>query len=189
MDSKKRYQEYREHLQKIADLKYAAAVLQWDQETYMPVKGADFRARQVATLSELSHNLFTQESFKNILQDLLSADGLDAEEQKNVALSWYDYSQQEKMSGEFVRRMSEACSKSFQSWVEAKSASRFDIFRDDLATVIELKKQEADLLGYEGNPYNALLNQCLHTFYFYLCYACISYSTFIGCCRFVEFYS
>ena len=65
-------------------------------------KGAAFRAQQVATLSEMSHELFTRESFKNILQDLQSADGLD-EQQKNVALSWYDYTQQDKLPGEFVR--------------------------------------------------------------------------------------
>ena len=33
------YENYRNKLQQIADVKYAAAVLQWDQETYLPVKG------------------------------------------------------------------------------------------------------------------------------------------------------
>ncbi len=159
MDIKKLYQDYTQHMQKIADVRYAIAVLQWDQETYMPEKGAGFRAQQIATLSEISHDLFTKESFKNLLQDLMNSSGLDEAQQKNVSLSWYDYSQQQKLSGDFVRQLSEATSKSFQAWVSAKKNASFALFEKDLAGLIELKKQEADLLGYENHPYNALLNQ------------------------------
>lgn len=159
MDSKKRYADYTQHLQKIADTRYAIAVLQWDQETYMPPKGAAFRAQQVATLSEISHEMFTRASFKNLLQDLLACGDLDETQQKNVALSWYDYTQQQKLSGEFVRQLSEATSRSFQAWVNAKTANSFLLFEKDLAGLLELKKQEAALLGYEDHPYNALLNQ------------------------------
>jgi len=159
MDVKKKYQEYTLHLQKIADLRYAIAVLQWDQETYMPQKGAAFRAQQIATLSEMSHEMFTRESFKNLLQDLMAGGGLDETAQKNVSLSWYDYTQQQKVSGDFVRRLSEAISTSFQAWVSAKSAGNFSLFEKELTALLALKKQEADLLGYEAHPYNALLNQ------------------------------
>ena len=40
------YTEYIDRMQKIADVKYAAAVLEWDQETYLPPKGAEYRGRQ-----------------------------------------------------------------------------------------------------------------------------------------------
>lgn len=159
MNSNKQYNEYSTHLKKIADVRYAIAVLQWDQETYMPRKGAGFRAQQVATLSEISHELFTQESFKNILQDLLTDGNLDESQQKNIALSWYDYTQQEKLSGDFVRQLSEATSRSFQAWVTAKTNNDFSVFEPHLVTLLELKKREAGFLGYEQHPYNALLNQ------------------------------
>ena len=159
MELNKKYGDYTAHLKKIADIRYSIAVLQWDQETYMPQKGASFRAQQVATLSEMSHELFTRESFKNILQDLLSASDLDENQQKNVALSWYDYTQQEKLSGDFVRRLSEATSNSFQAWVTAKKENRFTVFEPHLNGLLELKKQEAAYLGFEDHPYNALLNQ------------------------------
>ena len=44
------YASYVTHMQQIADIKNALAVLQWDQETYLPPKGAAFRSRQMATL-------------------------------------------------------------------------------------------------------------------------------------------
>ena len=61
------YQQYKQHMQKIADVKNALAVLQWDQETYLPSKGAAFRGQQIATLSELIHQLSTEEKLGNML--------------------------------------------------------------------------------------------------------------------------
>lgn len=158
-NSKTLYKKYVQRLQKIADVKYAAAVLQWDQETYMPPKGANYRAQQVATLSEIAHHLYTQTSFKKILLQLKEATDLNDEQQKNITLSWYDYTQQEKLTPLFVRKLSTTVSKSFQAWMEARGKNKFSLFQKDLAALVKLKQQEADLLGYEQHAYNALINQ------------------------------
>ncbi|RYY68738.1 MAG: carboxypeptidase M32, partial [Chitinophagaceae bacterium] len=100
------YQEYKKNLQKIADVRYASAVLQWDQETYIPSKGGEIRGRQIATLSEIAHEQFTSNSFGNLLQELLSKDGLSDFEKKNVELSWYDYNKSKKLPAAFVRELS-----------------------------------------------------------------------------------
>ena len=55
----------------ITDVRSAHAVLQWDQETYMPPKGAGFRGQQISTLSEISHRFFSEEELGNILKELL----------------------------------------------------------------------------------------------------------------------
>ena len=49
--TKELYENYKTRLQRIADIKYAAAVLQWDQETYLPPKGNEIRGQQLATLT------------------------------------------------------------------------------------------------------------------------------------------
>jgi carboxypeptidase Taq len=38
----------------------AGAVLGWDQQTYMPPGGVAARADQLATLSKISHQMFTR---------------------------------------------------------------------------------------------------------------------------------
>jgi carboxypeptidase Taq len=70
MNSGELYKTYQTKMQKIADVKYASAVLQWDQETYLPKKGNDCRGRQIATLSEIAHQLFTDEKLGQLLQEL-----------------------------------------------------------------------------------------------------------------------
>ena len=55
---------------RIADVRAASAVLQWDQETYLPAGGAQFRGQQISTLSELAHELFSDEALGNLLNEL-----------------------------------------------------------------------------------------------------------------------
>jgi len=97
------YNQYQQLLQKIADVKYASAVLQWDQETYIPAKGGEIRGRQIATLSEVAHEQFISEKFGNILQQLLEINSLSDIEKRNVELSWYDYNKAKKLPADFVR--------------------------------------------------------------------------------------
>ncbi|MCW3114129.1 MAG: carboxypeptidase [Segetibacter sp.] len=152
------YNQYKSTMQKIADVKYAAAVLQWDQETYLPSKGADFRGQQLATLSEIAHEMFTGEKVGNLLQDLLSAD-LRGDQKRNVELTWEDYTRLKKLSPDFVRKMSEAVSASFHAWMEARKQNQFTIFEEKLSPLVALKRQEAELYGYQAHPYDALMNE------------------------------
>ena len=54
-----KFAELKARLVAINDLESAAAVLGWDQATYMPPGGARSRARQLATLGRLAHEQFT----------------------------------------------------------------------------------------------------------------------------------
>jgi len=158
MNSAEMYSEYKTKMQKIADVKYASAVLQWDQETYLPSKGADSRGRQIATLAEIAHQQFTDEKLGALLNDLEAKNDLSDTEKKNVLLSLEDYNKNKKLSSGFVRRMSEAVNKSFHAWIQARKENSFSTFEQPLDEIIKLKKEEADLLGYEQHPYNALMN-------------------------------
>jgi len=156
--SQQQYQLYKETLQKIADVKYASAVLQWDQETYLPPKGNEIRGRQIATLSEVAHQQFTDEKLSALLNELNSSNKLNERQQKNVQLTLEDYNRNKKFSNDFVRKMSETVNKSFHAWIQARKENSFAVFQPSLHEVIQLKKQEADILGYEQHPYNALMN-------------------------------
>ncbi len=152
------YNSYVQQMHRIADLRYANAVLQWDQETYLPKKATDFRGQQSATLSELAHEYFTAPALGSLLVELSGRTDLDTNQQKNIALSKYDFDKSVKLPAGFVRKMSEQVTKSYHAWVSARNQNSFAIFLPELEQLTGLKKQEADLLGYEVHPYNALLN-------------------------------
>ena len=157
--SEKLYAQYKAHTRKIADIRYAVAVLQWDQETYMPAKSIGHRAQQIATLSETAHKEFTAKKTGRLLETLAGRDDLSGVERRNIELSLYDYNKLKKLPSSFVRALSEAVSKSYQYWLEAKKTNSFATFQDSLDKLIHLKRREASQLGYESHPYNALLNE------------------------------
>lgn len=153
------YQKYRENMERVADVRFATAVLQWDQETYLPPKGAAARGRQISTLTEMAHRMFTDEQLGGLLQELLSKDDLTGDERLNVLQTWEDYSRQQKYSPELVRQLSDASNAAYHSWIEARKVNSFSHYLPDLDRLVQLKKTEADVLGYEGHPYNALLHE------------------------------
>lgn len=153
------YQEYKVQMNKIADLRFASAVLQWDQETYLPPRGAVVRGQQIATLSEVAHGFFTDEHFGNLLKETLSSNDLNINQKRNVELTWEDYIKQKKFTSAFVRELSETVSRCFHSWLDARKLNDFSVFAPHLSRLITLKRQEADILGYVDHPYNALLNE------------------------------
>jgi carboxypeptidase Taq len=158
MSTAKLYSTYKTKMQKIADVKYASAVLQWDQETYLPPKGNDFRGQQIATLSEIAHQLFTDKTMGELLEELDSCEDLSLSEKRNIELSKEDYKRNIKLSAAFVRQMSETVNQSYHAWAKARKENSFSLFEQPLHELIQLKKQEADMLGYDQHPYNALMN-------------------------------
>ncbi|HTE24890.1 carboxypeptidase M32 [Flavitalea sp.] len=153
------YGQYKVAMSRIADLRFSSALLQWDQETYMPPRGAPVRGQQIASLTELAHELFTSKTSGDLFTHLLETNGLTDKEKRNAELSFEDYTRLQKIPAEFVREMSETVNQSFHSWMAARKANDFSLFAGDLAKLVALKKQEAGYLGYTNHPYDALLNE------------------------------
>ena len=65
-----RFDELKRQLLEINDLSSAAALLRWDQTTYMPPGGADARGRQLALLSRLAHERLTDPAMGRLLERL-----------------------------------------------------------------------------------------------------------------------
>ena len=153
------YESIQKKLRKIADIQYSCAVLQWDQETYMPKNGYEFRSEQIATLSGIAHELFTEKKLEEDLLELMSVKGLDEKEEKNISLILEELEKQKKLSSDFVERSSKAVSDCFQKWNKAREENKAEIYLPSLEKLIEIKKEEIQLLGFKEHPYDALLNQ------------------------------
>jgi carboxypeptidase Taq len=155
-------------LREIQRINSAASVLSWDQETYMPAGGGAARAEQIATLQGIAHQKLVSPDTEQLLGgwlDLatglaLEQDGELWDESSRALLRevWRDYSRAKKLPSDFVMTLSRECSLAQQVWAEAKEGHSFTSFLPNLRTVLSLKQQEADYLGYQESPYNALLD-------------------------------
>lgn len=159
MNTQQLYEQYKVKMNRIADVKNANALLQWDQETHLPPNGAKFRGQQITTLSEISHQLFSADDLGNLLQELLTKTDLSLQEKRNIELTFEDYTKNKKYTSEFVRAMADQTNKTFHAWISSRKQNSFALYENELDKLIQLKKQEADILGYEVHPYNALVNE------------------------------
>ena len=155
------FERLREKLALVSDLNHAAAVLAWDQETYMPPKGAEARAQQLATLSKLAHEFFTSDEIGELLEQLepqvrdLPYDSFEA---SLVRVTKRLYERERKIPTELVEQLARATSLGTEAWKQARKESNFSLFRPHLETILDLTIQKAEALGYEDHIYDALLD-------------------------------
>jgi len=153
------YNDYVKHSKKITDINMSMAVLGWDQETKMPKNGSRFRAQQLSTLAEISHELSTNKDYGNLLNNLNSDDSLNSDQIRNVSLSLKAFNKSKKYKSEFIIEESKLVSNAFQKWRLAKEKNDFLIFESSLTKLVDLRIKECQILGYDNHPYDALLNQ------------------------------
>jgi len=155
-------EQLKTHLYRPLDLNYAAAVLGWDQQVFMPPQGTEARANQLATLSGMAHEIFTSEKTARLLE---AAEGevagldYDSDEASLVRVTRRNFDLQTKIPTELVVRHSQATSKGFTAWQQARAASDYAQFQDNLAEIMDISRERAEYLGYVDHPYDALLNQ------------------------------
>jgi carboxypeptidase Taq len=156
--SNKLYESYKETTQKSADLQFASAVLQWDQEVYMPPKGYTARGRQLSTLASIAHEWLTDDKYGDVLKKLADEKGLSENEAANARLSLEDYEKNKKLPISFVEKITQQTSDSYNAWIQARKENDFKVYAGELGKMIDLKKEQAELYGYEAHPYDALLD-------------------------------
>lgn len=150
----------RAKLKEIVDLNAAVDVLGWDQQTYMPPGGATARAEQLATLSKISHELFTTDEIGELLTDLSQAGfEYDSDEASLVRVAQRDYDKARKLPPELVEEMSRTFSLGQQIWIKARAEQEFSQFQEILAKIVGLNIQAAEAYGYEDSIYDPLLDQ------------------------------
>ena len=70
-----------------------------------------------------------------------------------------DYDRKTKLPQALVEELAKLSVLGQQLWVEARKANDFARFRPLLERTIELKRQEAAAIGYDDQPYDALLDE------------------------------
>ncbi len=157
-----KWQELRRLLADVQNIRYASAVLGWDQQTYMPSKGAAGRADQLATLDKLAHERFTSDEIGRLLQDL-SAEAAkkeyDSDEASLIRVTKRDYEKACRVPPELVEEISRTSALAIEAWEKAREASDFRVFKPLLDRIVDLEIQLAERLQYQDRPYDALLDQ------------------------------
>jgi carboxypeptidase Taq len=152
------YDKYVSRMRRIADIQHAIAILHWDKEVNLPSGASYFRSQQIATLSSMAHELFTDDNTGSLLHQLSLHQTLDEKQRRNVELTMRDYEKEVKLPASFVEQLAMAQSEAFSAWLAARDANDFGVFAPAFNTLVLLKREEAELRGYHAERYSALLD-------------------------------
>jgi carboxypeptidase Taq len=156
------YERLCAHTRETTLLSSAQSLLEWDERTKMPPAGGAYRAEQVSFLAGLIHKRQTQPEVGGWLGQLaVSALAKDPHGETGAVICnlQRDYDKATKLPQALVEELARTAVLGQQVWAEARAANDFARFRPLLEKTIELKRQEADALGYVEERYDALLDE------------------------------
>lgn len=144
MSAQERLDRLRSILREVTDLQCAAAVLGWDQQTYMPSRGAAPRGRQIATLTRLAHEAFTAPEVGRLL-DALEPHAAelppDSDDARLIDVVRRDWERDTKVPSTFWSELSEHAAEAFQVWTQARPANDFARVEPHLERTLELSRR------------------------------------------------
>jgi carboxypeptidase Taq len=162
MDPQAAYDEILRRFKEYRLLDSIGSVLGWDERTYMPAKGGAHRAEQIALLARLGHEQLTSPRMGEVLvlveasplvKDAAAVPAVNVREIRRL----YDIAV--KVPGSLVEDLARTTTRAQGTWQEARKNNDFQAFAPWLEKIVFLKRQEAQAIGYEDVPYDALLDQ------------------------------
>ncbi len=149
-------------LREAAHLASAAALLGWDQETYMPASGGAGRAEQSSLLAAIVHERRTSPRVGELIAACEADDALmkpGSETAADVREMRHDYDKVTKIPSELVAEIAKVSSQSQEVWKKAREKDDFAMFAPWLERMFALSRRKAECYGVKGELYDALLDE------------------------------
>ncbi|MGI9498730.1 MAG: carboxypeptidase M32 [Geminicoccaceae bacterium] len=155
------YQTLEERAKRIADIEGALAILGWDAQTMMPKGGSEARGEQIATLSEMAHEIRAAPDLADLLDqaeaDAAALDGWQTANLKKMRLAQRRAAAQDPA---LVSAMAKATNRAEMTWRDSRARADFKALLPDLEEVFRLTCEQASCFAeaFDLSPYDALLD-------------------------------
>jgi carboxypeptidase Taq len=160
MRAERAYEELMQRVRDEATLASVEALLEWDEETRMPAGAVEGRSEQLALLAGLLHERGTDPRLGELLDELEGSSLLadpSSPPAVNVRELRRDYERFVRLPRNLVQDLARTTAVAQRAWATAREAADFGRFRSHLERIVELKRAEAECVGYQGEPYDALI--------------------------------
>ena len=148
----------KEILEKKAAFDDAITLLNWDLETEAPRMAIEKKSKTLNYLSGESYSTVINDEFKELVY-LVDENDLNELDRKIIQeIKKETFEKMKKIPKEDYQKYSEIVLVASRVWERAKNENNYEIFKDYLKQIIEYNKKFIKLRGYEGHPYNTLLD-------------------------------
>ncbi len=151
------YRNLVEKLTEISRLNGIMSTLSWDQEVMMPSGASEARARQISTLAGIIHERTTDPQLGEYLA-AIQKDGfgsLNTLMACNIREAQRNFDLETKVPKRLAMEMAELGSSAHSVWISARKENKFSSFSPVLKHFLELKKEWAQCVFPDLNPYDA----------------------------------
>jgi carboxypeptidase Taq len=155
-------QQLKVRLYDINNLDVTNSLLAWDDRVCMPRGGVKARAEQRTTLSKLSHAMLTSEETARLLEAAEQEHGSAADDSDEAALlrvARRNFDKATKLPESLVLDIARTRSLAYADWTRAKADDNYAIQAPWLEKLLDLGREVAEAYGYEGEMYDAQLDQ------------------------------
>ena len=137
----------------------ALGKVSFDMQCCAPPEGMERAGADMAVLGKRLHALTHSKRYVSLLTSLHDDHGeLTAPQRRTVELLWREYGRTKNETAAFAYKRDLAVAQAYGHWLEAKKASDYSLFRDDLEKLVELARRSIDLRDEKKSTW---YNSCL----------------------------
>lgn len=155
------YDQLCQHARETALLASIEDVLSWDERTQLPPAAGEYRAEQMTHLAGLVHRRRTDPRLGEWLGELAGSDlARDPHSDAGTVIRQMkrQYDKLVKLPAALVEELTRTSVLGQQIWDQARAANDFQAFLPILTKTYQLKREQAQAIGYQDQPYDALLD-------------------------------
>lgn len=160
-DLQQTFEQLCDHVRETAKLENISSLLGWDERVMLPERGGEYRADQITLLAGIIHDRNTDPQLGVWLEELSNSPLTEephSETEATIRRLRSDYLKQVKLPKRLVEEFSHARVIGQQKWVKARAENNFGAFEPILDKIVSLSREMAEVIGYEGEQYDALLD-------------------------------
>ena len=161
MTAQETFEKLCAHARETAILESISGLLGWDERTKMPPRGGEYRAEQMTYMAGQIHRRQTDPQLGQWLSELAESElAADPHSDAGAAIRVMrrQFDKRTKLPQSLVEELTRASVLGQQQWVEARKNNDFKGFAPQLEKIFDLRRQEAEAVGYDEVPYDALLD-------------------------------
>jgi carboxypeptidase Taq len=153
--------EFQEYMKRIAYYQNGLGILYWDSRTNTPSKGRERASEVIGFLATQVYQLTVSAQMDLFLATLGAAENFPSLEPviaKSVREYQKENTRMKKIPPELYQEYVVLTAKAENVWETAKANSDFKLFEPYLTKIVAFNRQFAGFWGYQGHPYDALLD-------------------------------
>ena len=162
MYTEEKLKRLREKAKELETLGGIQALLDWDQQVYLPAGAAEDRANHMAVLGRILHEQLTSPESGQIIADLASEIGdLDADDEiaREVKVAKRSYDRMTKIPTEKMMEFYKTTTIAHWAWQKAREENDYASFEPHLSHIVALMREFSEAYAPYDHPYDPLLDQ------------------------------